>query len=496
MSLNNIGVIAVFFLYLLFMMSVGVIFYRRTANMSDYFLGDRKLNKWVTALSAQASDMSGWLLLGLPGYAYLEGLSAAWIALGLAVGTYLNWRSVARRLRTYTQAAGNSITLSDYFENRFRDKSKILRIVSAVFILIFFLIYTASGFVAGGKLFSTVFEFSYTAALILGVVVVVSYTFLGGFNAVCWTDLFQGTLMFFAIAVVPIVALFSLGGASVTYTELKAIDPHFFDLFASARAEGLFAGAVAIVSSLAWGLGYFGQPHILARFMAIRSPEEIKNARQIAMIWVAVSLAAAVAVGMVGRACVAPALEGADSEKVFMVMVNELFPPVLAGVLLAAILAAIMSTADSQLLVTTSAITEDIYKAFIRKNASQNELVWLSRLTVIAVAIIAGLVALNPESSVLDLVAYAWAGFGAAFGPAILMSLFWKRMTRQGALAGIIVGGVTVLVWKQLEGGLFELYEIAPGFLFSVIAIVLCSVLSKEPTQEIVNEFDAVNEPE
>lgn len=496
MSMHDVGIVAVFVLYVGFMVGVGVIFYRRTEKMSDYFLGDRKLNKWVTALSAQASDMSGWLLLGLPGYAYLKGLSASWIALGLALGTYLNWRFVARRLRTYTETAGNAITLSDYFENRFHDDSKVLRIVSAVFIIVFFLFYTASGFVAGGKLFSTMLEMPYNYALVIGMVVVVSYTFLGGFNAVCWTDLFQGTLMFFAIAVVPLVGLAATGGLGATYSDLKTIAPEFFDLLAEARGAGVFAGVIGIVSLLAWGLGYFGQPHILARFMAIRSPHEIGSARRIAMVWVIISLAAAVAVGMVGRAFLAPALEEPESEKVFMIMVNQLFPSVLAGVLLAAILAAIMSTADSQLLVTTSALTEDIYHALIRKDASETELIWLSRLTVIAVALIAGAVALNPESSVLELVAYAWAGFGAAFGPAILMSLFWKRMTHLGALAGILVGGVTVLVWGQLEGGLFDLYEIVPGFLLSLLAITLFSFLTRAPSPEIAAEFQAVRHAE
>ncbi|HOZ47454.1 MAG TPA: sodium/proline symporter PutP [Candidatus Hydrogenedentes bacterium] len=492
MSIDSLSIMAVFFLYLAAMIAIGVFFYRRTESVSNYFLGDRKLNKWVTALSAQASDMSGWLLLGLPGFAYLEGLSAAWTALGLAVGTYLNWRCVARRLRLYTEAAGNAITLSDYFENRFRDHSKKLRVVSAVFIILFFLIYTASGFVAGGKLFSTVFGISYTHALLIGVVVVVSYTFLGGFNAVCWTDAIQGSLMFFAIAIVPFAATLSLG-RSVTWSELQSVDPAFLDLFGSARGVGFGAGLIAIVSALAWGVGYFGQPHILARFMAIRSAEDITPSRRIAMTWVAIALAAAVAVGMIGRVYLTTALDGADSEKVFMLVVADLFPSVIAGVLLAAILAAIMSTADSQLLVTASALTEDIYRVFVRKRASDAELVRLSRRTVGAVAAVACLVALNPESSVFDLVAYAWAGFGAAFGPTIVLSLYWRRMNRQGALAGIVVGGVTALIWKHIEGGLFDLYEIVPGFAFSSVAIVTCSLLTAPPSAEIAAEFDAVN---
>lgn len=487
-----LGILFVFLLYLLFMLAIGAVFYRQTENISAYFLAERKLNKWVVSLSAQASDMSGWLLLGLPGAAYLTGLSSSWIALGLIAGTYLNWRFVAKRLRKYTAVSESIITLSDYLEYRFRDHTKLLRVVSALFILIFFLIYTSSGFVAGGKLFSTVFNFPYYLALIVGALVVVSYTFLGGFKAVCWTDFFQGTLMFFAILIVPIIGVVVTGGPGATIASLTVVDPDFFTILPTRGGATGLAIAVAVVSSVAWGLGYFGQPHILVRFMAIRSPEQIRGARRIAMIWVVLSLAGAVAVGMVGRAYLAPVLEGADSEKVFMLMVDQMFPSVVAGVLLAAILAAIMSTADSQLLVTASAITEDFYKALFRKDAGDAELVWVSRLTVIAVALVALLLALSLESSVLELVAYAWAGFGAAFGPTIILSLFWKRMTRQGALAGIVTGGLTVLVWKHLHGGIFSVYEIAPGFVFSLAAIVVASVLSRTPSSEVLEEFAAV----
>jgi len=493
MTLHSVSIVAIFICYLSFMLTIGAVFYRRTENMSDYFLGDRKLNKWVASLSAQASDMSGWLLLGLPGAAYLGGLSASWIALGLTIGTYLNWRFVAKRLRQYTAVSQGIITLSDYLEHRFRDGSKLLRLVSALFILIFFLIYTSSGFVAGGKLFSTVFDVPYTNALILGALVVVSYTFLGGFNAVCWTDFFQGTLMFFAIVLVPIAGVMAAGGPGAVAQTLEAVDPKFFSLFGSSDGAGAAAVMIAVVSSMAWGLGYFGQPHILVRFMAIRSPEQIKDARRIAMVWVVISLAAAVAVGIVGRAYLAPALEGCDAEKVFIVMVTQMFPMVVAGVFLAAILAAIMSTADSQLLVTTSAITEDFYKALVRKNASDRELVWVSRFTVVGVAVVALAFALNPESSVLDIVAYAWAGFGAAFGPTIILSLFWRRMTRSGALAGMLVGGLTVLIWKQLEGGVFDLYEIVPGFFFSSIAIAAVSLCTRPPSPEIIEEFNSID---
>ena len=494
--MSRIGVSVVFVLYLLVMLGIGALFYRRTGNMAQYFLGDRKLNKWVASLSAQASDMSGWLLLGLPGFAYLQGVSAAWIALGLLVGTYLNWRCVARRLRRYTGVSPDIITLSDYFEHRFRDDSKLLRVISALFILIFFLIYTSSGFVAGGKLFSTVFEFPYRVALVIGALVVVSYTFLGGFHAVCWTDFFQGTLMFFAVLVVPVVGIVAADGPGATIAALHEADPGFFDLVRPGETATVFATSIGVVSLLAWGLGYFGQPHILARFMAIKSSRDIPYARRIAMVWVVVALVCAVLVGMVGRTYLASPLEGSDSEKVFILMVTDIFPSVLAGVLLAAILAAIMSTADSQLLVTASAITEDFYKALCRRLAGQRELVWVSRIAVAAVALVAFALALEPDSSVLALVAYAWGGFGAAFGPAIILSLYWRRMTRSGAIAGILLGGLTVLVWKRLEGGIFDVYEIVPGFILSTLGIVVVSLATPAPGREILDEFDRVTSSE
>lgn len=495
MAANNLGILISFGIYLVFMMLIGWTFYKRTKNLSDYILGGRGLNSWVTSMSAQASDMSGWLLLGLPGAAYLAGMEAAWIAIGLAIGTYFNWKFVARRLRKYTEIAGDSITLPDYFENRFRDKSKVLRIISALFILIFFLIYTSSGFVAGAKLFSTVFDFSYHIALLVGALVIIIYTFLGGFMAVSWTDFFQGIIMFFAVIVVPTAAIIRIGGLGATSTTLNDINPELLDMFS--KIDGNPLPIIVIISSLAWGLGYFGQPHILARFMAIKTSAKIKQARIIAMIWVVISLSCAVAVGTVGRAFLKAFppdkafVQGAE-ETIFMVMVNALVNPMIAGILLAAILAAIMSTADSQLLVTSSAITKDFYKVLLRKKASEKELVWISRFAVIGVAVIAYIIGLNPESSVLRLVAYAWAGFGATFGPLVILSLFWKRMTLKGALGGIIVGGVTVIAWKQLSGGIFDLYEIVPGFILSVITIIVVSLLDKEPSREIAEEFDRV----
>lgn len=437
-------------------------------------LGGRQLNSWVTSLSAQASDMSGWLLLGLPGYAYLAGLEAGWIAAGLVFGTYLNWKFVAPRLRQQTEAFGDSMTLPDFFCNRFSVKLPILRLYSALFILIFFLIYTASGFVAGAKLFGSVFGVSYIEALCISAFIIISYIFLGGFLAVCWTDFIQGTIMFIAIVSVPFLILQASGGPILTLQKLFQINPNLIDPIT--ERDGAPLSVLSIVSLCAWGLGYFGQPHILARFMAIRRISEIPRARKIAMFWVIACLSGAVMIGLFANAYFTEPLPEALSETVFLkLMQSRLVPSLIAGFLMAAVLAAIMSTADSQLLVASSTFTEDLYHRFFRKTATQKELIWISRLAVIAIAVVAFLIAMNPEASVLDLVAYAWAGFGAAFGPVILMSLFWPGMKENGALAGILTGGITVLVWKHLDGGWFDLYEIVPGFVFSGCAVVVFS---------------------
>lgn len=488
MIAGNLDILITFVLYFIFMLGIGWIFYHRTENLSDYILGGRSLNTWVTSMSAQASDMSGWLLLGLPGFAYVAGMGAFWIAIGLAVGTYCNWRFVAKRLRQYTELAGDSLTLPDYFENRFRDSTRILRIISALFILIFFLIYTASGFVAGAKLFHSVFGLSYPWALSIGVFVIIAYTFLGGFMAVSWTDFFQGSLMFLAIVTVPLIALHLLGGVTSTFHQLHVVNPALVSLIT--ETDGTRISFISVVSLLAWGLGYFGQPHILARFMAIRSSAKIRQARIIAMTWVVISLFGAVVIGMLGIIYLKTPLEGPATETVFIQLVNAIFHPLMAGILLAAILAAVMSTADSQLLVTSSAITEDFYKVLFRKAAGDRELVWIGRGSVILVALLAFLIALNPESNVLGLVSYAWGGFGATFGPLVLFSLFWKRMTRNGALVGMLAGGITVLIWKQVTGGIFDLYEIVPGFFLSALTIVVVSLWDSHPSRDILQEFD------
>ena len=476
---NNITIIVVFILYLLMMLVIGIVAFKRTSNTADYYLGGRSLGKWVVSISAQASDMSGWLLMGLPGAAYLSGLEAGWIGVGLAIGTYLNWKFVAKRIRNYTEVCGNSITIPGFLGNRYRDEQHIIRIVSALFILIFFLVYTASGFVSGAKLFSTVFNLNYNVALLIAVLVVVSYTFAGGFFAVCWTDLVQGILMFMAIVIVPVAAVESMGGLSATLSNINSVNPELLNAFTS--SDGSRVALISVVSSLAWGLGYFGQPHILVRFMGIKNADDIKHSRRIAMVWVMFSLTAAVLVGLLGR--------------VYIKMVLSIFPIVFAGLFLAAILAAIMSTADSQLLVTASAITEDFYKTKIRKNASEKEAMMVSRGTVIVVAIIAAIIATNPNNTVLGLVENAWAGFGATFGPIVLFSLFWKRTTKKGAIAGMITGGVSVIIWRKLGvalGGIFSLYEIVPGFLLSALVIYIVSKMDKEPSQDMIDEFEKV----
>ncbi|MFO7891197.1 MAG: sodium/proline symporter PutP [bacterium] len=476
---NDVTIITTFLVYIMVMLSIGIYSYLGTKNLADYLLGGRKLNCFTTALSAGASDMSGWLLLGLPGLAYASGVQASWLALGLLIGTYINWKFVAFRLREFTAALGDSITLSEYFENRFEDRSHSIRTVTAIFILIFFLFYTSSGLVAGGKLFESVFGLPYIWAVILGTLAVIIYTFLGGFTAVCLTDCIQGLLMFLALIAVPLVAVIYQGGWDATFQAMRSVDPAMLNPFKS--VEGGAFSVISIVSLVAWGLGYFGQPHILARFMAITSSDKIKRARMIAMWWVFIGMFGALMVGFSGVGGLEVVLKGADTEKVFIKLIELLLHPIPAGICLAAILAAIMSTADSQLLVSSSALTEDVYKPFIRKQASQKELVWVGRGTVIIIAVIAFIIALDPESKVLDLVAYAWAGFGATFGPAIILSLFWKRMTKMGAFAGIVSGGIVVVVWKQLQGGIFELYEIVPGFFISIIFIIFVSLMSKPP---------------
>lgn len=485
---NSFAITATFVAYLIGMLAIGYIAYKRTSNSADYFLGGRTLGPWPAALSAGASDMSGWLLLGLPGYAYAAGLESLWLAGGLLLGTWLNWLICAKRLRTYSITTDNALTIPEFLARRFNDKSKLLQTISAFFILLFFLFYTSSGLVAGGKLFETVFGLDYTIAVVVGTVCVVSYTLFGGFLAVSWTDLVQGLLMSAALLIVPIAAM--NGSPGDLAIALEAKNPELMTLFNDVKGQPL--SAIAIISLAAWGLGYFGQPHILARFKATRSNADITTARRIAVGWTALSMAGAVLVGLVGILFVDNQLAGNldDGERIFMLLVNSMFHPVIAGILLAAILAAIMSTADSQLLVSSSALAEDFYKQVFRPQATSEEIVTVGRVAVIVLSIIALMLAMNPDSTVLGLVSYAWAGFGAAFGPALLLSLFWKEMNRNGALAGIIIGALTVVIWKQLTGGIFDLYEIVPGFIFATITIVVVSKMTGGASKEVEAQFD------
>lgn len=483
---NNWPIALAFMLYLVLMMSIGLYYSRRQKNLSSYILGDRQLGPWLTSMSAEASDMSGWMLMGLPGYAYLHGLSAFWTGIGLIIGTWANWLLVSQRLRNYTEVANNSLTIPDYLSNRFEDRKNGLRLICALFIILFFIIYTSSGFVAAGKLFNTIFGIPYLHALLLGAFVVVFYTFLGGFSAVALTDFIQGTMMFFTVIYVPVAATIAMGGPMHTLDILSKEGADFFSFFPD--STGMSALLVMIVSSLGWGLGYFGQPHILVKFMAIGDPKELKKSTRIAMTWVLLSLTFAIAIGVVGKAYLSTPLENANAERVFILMAESLSAPFITGIIWSAILAAIMSTSSSQLLVTSSAVSRDLFQAFLKKDASEKTLIRVSRSSVLLVSAIAVYLGSDPNSYIFSIVSYAWAGFGACFGATLLLSLYWKRMTLKGAYAGVIVGGVTVLIWKQFEW--FGLYELVPGFFFSIAAIIIVSLLDKEPSESIKETFE------
>ena len=479
----ELPVLITFIIYLAVLVIIGFHFYRRSSHVDDYFLGGRKLGKWVAAISAQASDMSGWLLMGLPGAVYLKGGPAVWIAVGLFIGNFFNWGLVARRLRVYTEKT-DALTLSIFFENRFRDPSGLLRTFTALITLVFFTIYISSGLVASGKLFESVFGMDYTLAVTVGTVVIVAYTFLGGFLAVSWTDLIQGMIMIFAIIVVPVFS----------YSEAGGIEGILVSMNTSHIPGGLIPltgiPSLAIISSLAWGLGYFGQPHILARFMGIESAVTISKARRIALGWVFISLMGAVAVGLISIP-IFRGLSGGEEEKVFIFLVNRLFNPWIAGVLLSAILSAVMSTIDSQLLVCSSNITEDFYLKVIRKNATEREQISLGRISVIMISLVAYLFALNPNATVLGVVAYAWGGFGAAFGPVVLFALFSRRTTWLSALSGMVTGTLVLVLWKHVGMGEY-LYELVPGFLSNVIVMQLLNRIHPQDDEAILIEFDEV----
>lgn len=477
--------------YFLLMIAIGVYASIKSKNDSEgYMLGGRQLGPAVTALSAGASDMSGWLLMGLPGYMYGSGIVSFWICLGLSIGAFLNYLIVAPRLRVYTEVASNSITLPDYFANRFDDSSHLLRVISAVVVIIFFTVYTAASLTAGGKLFESSLGLSYSLGLWVTAGIVVIYTLIGGFMAVSMTDFVQGCIMMVALLLVPIVAFTSVGGMGESINIAKAIDPELLNITNGVTAMG-------IISLMAWGLGYFGQPHIIVRFMAIRSVKDVPTARRIGMSWMILSLVGAMATGFAGIAYVKNnGMTLDDPETIFLVFSQILFHPLIAGFLLAAILAAIMSTISSQLLVVSSSLTRDVYKLFLNKEASEANQVFVGRLSVIAVSLLAIFMGSDPDSSVLNLVSNAWAGLGAAFGPLVIMSLTWKRMNRFGALAGMIVGALTVIVW--IYGGLEiggeaasdVMYAIVPGFVLSFIAIIVASLVTPAPNAKLQAQFE------
>lgn len=484
MSENMYQLLAII-IYMIAMLGIGWYAFRKTSNLTDYMLGGRSLGPAVTALSAGAADMSGWLLMGLPGAIYLAGLSKAWIAIGLTIGAYLNWLLVAPRLRVYTQVANDSITIPSYLDNRLRDNTKLIRIASGIIILIFFTFYVSSGMVAGGKFFDSSFGYEYHTGLLIVSAVVVAYTLFGGFLAVSYTDFLQGLIMFLALISVPLFGLFLTGGIGDTIASIKAVNPEHLSLLSSN------ATAAVIISSLAWGLGYFGQPHIIVRFMAISSVKETTQARRIGIGWMMLSLFGAIATALVGVAYYEQnAGELKDAETVFIVLGQILFHPFIAGIMLAAILAAVMSTISSQLIVTSSALVEDIYKSLFNKTADDKHYVFVGRVAVLVVAIVAGILAWNPDSSILDLVGFAWAGFGAAFGPVILLSLYWRKLTNYGALSGMVAGAATAFVWGKIKFLADTLYEIVPGFLVCLIVAVIVSALTYRPNKDIEDEFN------
>lgn len=482
-------------LYMLLMLGIGVYSYKKsTANSEEFLIGGRKLGAAVTALSAGAADMSGWLLMGLPGAMYFTGLSSAWIAIGLTVGAFMNYVLVAPRLRIYTEIAQNAITLPVFFENRYKDKKHLLKLTSSIFILVFFTLYTSAGMVSGGKLFESAFGLDYLTGVFATGLVVVLYTFLGGFLAVSLTDFVQGTIMVLALVIVPLIAIFEIGGVGESISIIENKGSQYLDLFKGTTFVG-------ILSLLAWGLGYFGQPHILVRFMAIDNPKDLVKARNIGITWMILTVAGALVIGLIGIAYLlkfdhATMLKfdsnNREAETIFIYFSRTLFHPLVSGFLLSAILAAVMSTISSQLLVTSSSLTEDIYKAFINPKADSKKMLMVSRMSVLIVAAIALLLSLTPRDSILNLVGNAWAGFGAAFGPLILLSLLYKKSTMQGALSGMLVGGITVLAWVYFDHPFKNWYELIPGFTLSFLTHWVVSQFTYQKNDIIEQEFDEV----
>lgn len=515
MDLNSIQILIAMVIYMAAVIIIGIVFARKAnASSENYFLGGRSLGPWVTAMSAEASDMSGWLLMGLPGVAYWCGLAdAAWTAIGLAVGTYINWLLVSKRLRRYSIKAGNSITLPEFFSNRFREKKPVIMIISAIFILIFFTVYASSCFVTCGKLFSTLFNADYVPMMILGAAFVLLYTVLGGFLAESVSDFMQAIVMIIALIAIVVTGTIAAGGLDAVIDNAKSI-PGFFEFFGVANPSTDAAGVqqvvndapafgaakdygfLTIISTLAWGLGYFGMPQVLLRFMAIRDEKELPRSRRIATVWVVISLAVATFIGIVGRSLYPTALTTSSaSESVFILLSTNLLPALLAGFVMAGILAATISSSDSYLLIAASAFAKNIFKGVYKKDANDKQIMTFSRLALIAIAIVAIIIAMDENSVIFKLVSFAWAGFGATFGPLMLFSLFWKRMNRAGAIAGMIGGGGMVFLWKLVLkplGGIFGLYELLPAFIFSCLCIIIVSLITKAPSAEIEKDFDEV----
>jgi len=478
-----------FIIYFAAMLGIGIFFFVKSkgSGEKDYFLGGRSMGPWVTAMSAQASDMSAWLLMGLPGSIMAFGFGEAWVGIGLALGTAANWIFVAKRLRRFSKAADDSITLPQYLSNRFATKNPALKIISAVIFLVFFTVYVASSFVAGTTVFTTIFpKLAPNVAMLIFVAILILYTFLGGFKAVCWTDFFQGLLMLVALLAVPIVIVFVKDlDTSVLSNVVVGADGTQY-----AFVQSFFKADITdILSGLAWGLGYFGMPHILVRFMSIKKPSMVKKSAIVAIIWVVITLAAAIVIAYFGRILVGAELLAAGAqETIFIKLARDLFPAAVSGILLAAIIAASMSTADSQLLVASSSFTSDIYKPVFRKDASDKELLWIGRIVVLIVAVIAYFIANSKGSgaaAIMDMVGNAWGGFGSAFGPVVLLSLFWKRLTYKGAFAGIAAGAIVDIAWYFLLTAKTGIYELLPGFAAGLIVAILVSLIDKKPSQEV-----------
>ena len=509
MTTTTIIILLAFALYLAMMIGVGIWSSKKTTGADDYFLGGRGLSGPVAAMSAQASDMSGWLLMGLPGSVYALGTGQAWIAVGLGLGTIINWLVIAKPLRSYTIVANNSTTLPEFFSNRYHDKKKILLGISSVIIVIFFLVYTASALASGGKLFNSVFGLDYHVALLIGAVVILAYTFLGGFLAVCTTDFIQGTLMLIALLIVPIAAWGYVSGDFANLLAQSGVNSnHYMNLMYNGDHPITF---VEIISNVGWGLGYCGMPHILIRFMAIKNEKELKKSSVIAIVWVVLSLSLAVVIALIGRAFLYPTILGetegaASTESIFIEMIQKVFIENLpltfiAGVFLCGVLAAIMSTADSQLLVCSSAISTDIYKDIIKPDAKDKTVLNIGRATTVIVALLAIIIAWDPNSSIMALVSDAWAGFGSAFGPLVVLSLFWKRANMPGAVAGMVSGALTVIIWDyiplvngQTIYAATGLYSLVVGFLISILLNVVVSLVTKAPGQEVLDDFGKYKE--